>query len=1414
MLLLIFITTYSQKPEIQFDRISVREGLSDHSINCITQDRTGFIWIGGLNGLYRYDGYDFTYYQYKPGDIRDQYFKDIYRIKEDRHGLLWILSEIGIIVFDPEQGRSFLLDIYTNEKKSDIYDYRPDILIDSEENIWVTYRKGLIKISCRDDLKKLMTDNISLNLENGNVFKTELIDLPFSNAEQGDLVTRIYEDRNKNILIGCISGLYFLDKSQGALTRLSSGTEKDAGDSISQVRSIVQADDNTYWIAAGSFLYNLAELNSAYDKTTSDISLTVISKSRIREDQIPTSLLVDHSNNIIVGTDKEIYRIVKDKKNDKIIFSLLASDENDPEYYGYTKTIRDVFEDRSGVMWTAQEYYGITRFNLNGSQFNSYKSLIIKNFKSTDINPLYKDNNGNLWIGTYGGGLYKIQENNFRISQYEMHMQKNNIVCMTELSPGLFWIGTDRGLVEFDSSTGKSGDPPPAALKAIDQKETFIWCILKDNDLMYIGSSDGLYLFDLKTEILSHYALLKKDSLSDRKNTIFSLLKMKNGEILASTSLEGIFKINYLQSRPEFIQIADNKVLADNGINLVERHRLFEDSSGLIWIVDNSGLHRLNAQTSEISNYKLFDKVNFPIAWSVTEDNHENLWIGTHFGLCCFNKASGKVKVYNKETGLPVTIHGFNSVFKDMDGRLYFGGIGGFYDFYPDSLKVNNSIPPVVITDILLFNKSLKEENSKLAALKNDIPFLKTIKFRYNQNDLSFKFSALDYNKSSENQYLYKLDGYQDQWIKTDANNRIASYLKLKPGNYVFRVKGSNSYSVWNEEGASLNIIVRKPWWATYIAWIGYLIAIFSGIAGVFRWRLYRLEKEREELENLVTIRTHEIKEQSQKISEQKDLLERQNKKIREDEELKTRFFSNISHEFRTPLSLIKSPTEELLDDPHIKEIVRRKLGMINRNAQRLLNLVNQLLDLSKFDANKMTLELCESDPMKHLNNIAASFTSMAEAKSICFQCHFDNEKVISWFDHDKIEKIAANLLSNAFKFTPVGGEIEFRAKYVFDKDPKLPSILEFSVKDNGPGIPEQSLDKVFDRFYQVEETMSTEYIGTGIGLSLSHDLARIMHGDITVESKQHSGSIFTVQIPLGKSHLNENEYVVLKDHPDANRSIEAINPAYFNDDSTQRDSHNKKKGRPIVLIVDDNRDLRNQLSDNLESMYNISVAVDGIAGMKKALEIIPDLVITDLMMPKMDGMELCRKLKENVITSHIPIIILTAKDTLIDKISGLQTGADDYVPKPFNMNELKARIANLIDQRKKLRERFSREITLEPSDITITPVDEKFINKAIEIVEKHMKDEQFSLVMFRQEMNLSRSTLSRKISALTGQSPTEFIRTIRLKRAAKLLEQNFGNISEVSFEVGLNNISYFNRSFKKLYGISPTEFTKKTRNQ
>jgi len=1401
---LVIFHIFCQSPQVNFENFSVREGLPEHQTYCVFQDRSGFMWIGGDHGLYKYNGYDFTYFKYLPGCRNCPPLEGVFSIKEDKLGLLWILSEAGIAVFDPENGKSMLVCPNNYDSLSANSFLTKSLIIDSHGNIWSTGQAGLIKLSLKDNIRTSVTKITVFEHQAKDIFNIQFFQLSNQKYGPDNNVNSIYEDHHGNIWIGCVDGLYILKQGGRTFVRIDKGANHGTQPAIKWITKILQVNENEYLIAADNGLYLLKNVQLALRDSIPDKSLLLFSCEKIKDGQTCISLLLDRRNNLLMSSNKELYIVKRNIKTGKFIFESLT----DPKDIGYTNYIRDIFEDRSGEIWITNSINGITKFNLAQTQFTNYKHLIINNFTSSDITPIYKDNLDNLWIGAFGGGLYKINRENNKVTRYDL----GNVRCLQEVFPGIFWIGQITGIVEFNTRNGKSVNPFPKSKIAANLKDAVVFDMLKDGNQLYIATIIGLFVYNQSNRELYQYPYNSNNFYYNYSNSIVSLIKMKSGEIWAGVSNHGVNKVEFdSQSGSISLKpIITNKEVSDFGINIDAAH-LYEDSQGFLCIADISGLHRFNLKTRKVKRYQLLENIEFPGIRTIIEDNHKNLWLGTNSGLCRFNLKTGKLKVFDKEDGIPVTMHGLNSLYKDKEGRLYFGGIGGFYSFHPDSLKTNDSIPPIVITEFRLFNKPVKVDSLENTILTKTISYTNQIELKHNQNDLSFEFAVLDYNQTSKNKYAYKMEGYQPDWVETDAKNRLATYTNLAPGTYTFRVKGSNNEGKWNEKGTNIKIIIHPPWWATTIAWIFYVVFFILFIGGFIRWRLLRVTKEKIELEKLVRIRTHQIEEQKEEILTQRDLLESKNHQILELDQIKNRFFTNISHEFRTPLSLIQSPVEELMDDPRRNDKDRRKLSMIHRNARRLLHLVNQLLDISKIDGSKMKIELVEENIIKHLRAISGAFTSMAETKSIYYHCHFTNEGIITWFDPDKLEKIAVNLLSNAFKFTPEGGEIIFKAICSKSDDPDLQTILEFSVEDNGPGIHAESQQKIFDRFYQVEESIKTEGGGTGIGLSLAHDLVRLLHGEISVVSESGKGSTFSVKLPLGKEHLKESEYVVVKSSP------EFIVP-----DVDQLSDHSQPKDRvvkeiipnqptkkPFILIVEDNADIRTQLYDNLSQDLCILEAIDGVAGLKKAVEFMPDLILTDLMMPRMDGIELCRQLKNDERTSHIPIIMLTAKATVEDKISGFQTGADDYIPKPFHMPELKARVANLIESRRMLRERFSREVTLEPKDITITSVDEKFLKRAIEIVENHIGDEKFDLPEFRKGMNMSRSTLFRKLYALTNQSPTEFIRIVRLKRAASLLKQGFGNVSEVALEVGFSNPSYFTRCFKKMYSVSPVDYMK-----
>jgi CheY-like chemotaxis protein len=526
---------------------------------------------------------------------------------------------------------------------------------------------------------------------------------------------------------------------------------------------------------------------------------------------------------------------------------------------------------------------------------------------------------------------------------------------------------------------------------------------------------------------------------------------------------------------------------------------------------------------------------------------------------------------------------------------------------------------------------------------------------------------------------------------------------------------------------------------------------------------------------------------------------------------MKTRFFSNVSHEFRTPLTLIIGPLEDILSKETLTEKNRVAMERMHRNAIRLLGLINQLLDLSKLDAGSMKLEISESDIMRFSRLIISSFQPLADRKNIQYTVNIPEKKYVTYFDQDKFEKILTNLLSNAFKYTPADGEVKCQLKIDSRGRNEDRDFIEIQISDSGPGIPIEMVDKIFDRFYQVEGSWKHSSGGTGIGLSLTRELVGLQHGQIKVESREGKGSTFTIVMPLGKDHLDKHEFLIAEKEflEGADIVNVVIASGSYENQQTEDGAMDEQDGKPRILVVEDSEDVRAHLFDNLKDQFTIQEAVDGEEGLSLATNSIPDIIITDLMMPRMDGVELCKKLKTDEKTSHIPVIMLTAKATVESRIEGLETGADAYMTKPFNMQELQTRLRSLIEQRKLLRERFSKESELGPSDIAVTSVDEKFLHKAIKIIEDNLGDCDFDVTAMTGEIGMSRMQLFRKLKALTNQTPSEFIRTIRLKRAAQLLKKNFGNVAEITYEVGFNNLSYFAKCFRELYGVSPSEYSR-----
>jgi signal transduction histidine kinase/DNA-binding response OmpR family regulator/streptogramin lyase len=815
---------------------------------------------------------------------------------------------------------------------------------------------------------------------------------------------------------------------------------------------------------------------------------------------------------------------------------------------------------------------------------------------------------------------------------------------------------------------------------------------------------------------------------------------------------------------------------------------LYMDGTGTIWMsLKVGGLCRFDPNTSHLS------VVSQPWTFATTHisailgDDQENLWLSTRRnGLIKFNPRTGKIRLYDQADGLQG--NEFNRAFsKSPSGELYFGGNNGFNAFYPNSILDNLYAPPVVIRSFRVFDQPRNFSGNQIT-----LP--------YSDNFFSFGFAALHYALPEKNRYAYRLEGVDKDWISAESRPE-ATYTNLDPGEYVLRVKASNNDGVWNEQGTWMKVTITPPWWRTPWAY-GLYVLLLLGL--LYAFRQYTLSQAR--LKNKLERKSLEA-EKHQELNQ-----------------LKTRFFTNVSHEFRTPLTLILNPLEDLLVEEAAESQKRAYYLLMHRNAKRLLGLINQLLDLSKLESGSLAIFLLPGNIIPFIQSSVASFVPMAQRQRIALQVHVTQQVLWVNFDHEKVEKILSNLLSNAFKFTPEGGAVTVNVIWKPKEGPSdsMPR-LTIEVSDTGMGIPAEQLDKIFDRFYQIDHSSTRNVEGSGIGLALVKELVELHSGKITVNSQPGEGTCFTVTIPLEEVSGNACTDAWVDQH-DASISL-SLTEEYAGEEGSSDLSEAWDERTPLLLIVEDNADIRAYLRNTFDQAYRLVEAKDGVEGLSTAARILPDLIISDWMMPEMDGLAFCAQVKADEKTCHIPIIMLTAKADIQHKLQGLKNGADDYLVKPFHTEELIVRVQNLLTQRQKLRERFGRlfhesppdhpapppqetaAVSLPPEDKLLSAIDAQFLQKLMAIVEAQLANPELNSSIIEREMALSRIQLYRKLKALTDQAPNDFIRSCRLKKAAELLSQRQFNVSQVAYQVGFTHLSYFTRCFRQAYGMTPSDY-------
>ena len=1167
-------------------------------------------------------------------------------------------------------------------------------------------------------------------------------------------VNSIAGDAQGNLILGTGNGLSVFNP----VTEHSQNyfiTNKKS-DPANKINAVCVDSSGSIWAGTDNGLYKFDPKTKSFEEIKFEMEDT--NKSRKIHIQ---DIALGEDGRIWVTTNGSAILVVEPiSKGIKYIENSVQKNESRRNIY-----MGRIFKDRAGSLWISNWLEGVLAYHPVGKKINSFtKDSDNDNSLSSEIvTKALEDEKGDLWIATDGGGLNKYNAQKKEFTRYPGNSNPGNrIFTLFQDSQNNLWLGKKDGFFFFDKKNGKYhkiefADAPVKIenVKAINEDS---------QGNLIIASQDYLILYHPKTGQADYYQAKDPDvTFVMLGYAIDDLLIDRNNNIWISTwGGLGLFekeKQGFEFYVPRSFQSSEKNHF----------WTIYEDGEGLFWLGSQAdGLKSFDPQTGI---FKQFGKANGLLSknvYSILEDAQGFLWLGTEHGLSRFDKQNETFSSFTIQDGLPVNCFLPNSGWKAPDGKMFFGTKKGLISFYPRNFQQNKYLPPIAITSFKVFNKEYP--------LATDIAFTDEIILNYSQNVFSFELSALNFIHPQSNRYAYKLEGFNDDWILLE-NKRELTYTNLDPGAYKFMIKASNNDGRWNESAKSIRLIIQSPWWRTWWAYLLYLLIL---VFIYLRVRKYELNKL--------------------KLQNEAKLNKLEAEKLMEADKLKSAFFTNISHEFRTPLTLIIEPVEKLKEAIKDKR-AEKSLEMVARNARRLLQLINQILELSKLEARSMKLQVQKKDVISFIKGCFASFESAAKLKQINFEIEINTQRQMMYFDADKLQKIIFNLLSNAIKFTKATGTV-WAGVQVRDK------LIIITVRDNGIGISKQQLKSVFNRFFQGANNIARENEGSGIGLALTKELVELHNGNISVESQPGAGTTFSVKLPTEDDIYSVDEIIETSVETDAYSQ-----PVLENEQEFVNVPH-LRQNKALVLLIEDNPDMRNFILESLEEHFQVVACADGLQGLEKTKEIMPDLILSDVMMPGMDGFEVCRLIKSNEITSHIPVILLTAKAALDDKLEGLEIGADDYITKPFNMQELIMRINNLIELRKKIWLKISGTLFASGSAKLktldgLTQVDKQFIERIYAIVEKNYTQPEFNVERFSAESGMSSSQLRRKMTVLFRKSPNEFIRSFRLQKAAKdIIEQGI-NVSEAAFASGFNSLPYFTKCFQKEFGKLPSDLIK-----
>jgi signal transduction histidine kinase/DNA-binding response OmpR family regulator/ligand-binding sensor domain-containing protein len=1370
--------------EVHFEHITVNDGLAHSDALDVVQGSNGFMWIATNNGVDRYDGYDLKHYRLPPSSPTGVTSNRVHFLFVDLNGVLWAGTEnAGIFYFDQRTDQFYrpvfrikpglqdrlLKDLNRANVKS--------IAMDQSHRIWVaTMGHGVFCLQTGKDNIISSIQKVALG----------------TNANQNYAATTLFASMPGQIWIGTLEqGLWLVDSSKKPIDGEFTASEvKNIPEK--KIRVVRQDDKSNIWIASDRHIYRIRPGLPGGQREVRKLPGIF--------DDIQC-LYSDSFDHLWIGSNSGLKMIeyvegfLSTPSSEKI--HSYDPDNSEPSGINAGK-IHRIAQDNFGNLWLAASDGGINKIRLKAKGFHILSRKVANNamLANNFVNAIARDEaRQRLWMGTrngysvfdersgsYANFLTATAKEKGRAIEVSAFCQSGSTMWVGTRYSGLYLAKTDR--LQNPIAFGKLAGLP-------EWNHISVESIVSDNKgQVWVGTiGAGLILFTKEGRYLCTYN--RNNSSIPSNNISFQLYDPSQDVVWMSSLDQGVLKMQeqnkVLHLRSQFKHDPGN----ENSLNVNFAWPLARDKAGNIWVgTIGGGLHQVHTQNGRQILRRYQHLVPDSDIESILTDQKGNLWIAGA-GLKKFTPETGELINFDVNDGLQSNSFKVGSAFASTSGTMYFGGTNGITWFKPGEIRPTPA-PMVRITGMRVLNKNLGKANSQEGSsmVNRAISETERVVIHAEENDFSFEFVGINYVNARKQTYAYMLQGYSENWIRLPEGQRTASFANLPAGDYIFRVKANNGEGIWSVSPASVLVTVLPPWWKTWWAYSLYFLALSAALYWYRNLTTSRLKLENKlSLEKLKSENEHKIAE------------------------MKANFFTGVSHELRTPLTLIVGPMEKLASSYSESGAFREEVLMMHKQTRKLLYLVNQLLNFRKVETGKMPLSAARQNIIELIVEIFSVFKIKADEFDVEYGLDLPSQDVRIYFDPEKLEVIVTNLLSNAFKYSRPGGKIQLsvnsigspESDAVWNNKMLADHYLEISVVDTGTGIHEDDQEKIFDPYFQASNNISF-LSGSGIGLALVKEFVERHSGEIALNSKIGAGSKFIVRLPFGKKHLLPSELTPILSVPDVSQKQSSV----VYEDTQERSS---KDELYKILIVEDNPDLRHYLHDLFRDDYQVFLCADGAEGWEKATQILPDLILSDVNMPIMSGLELSKKIRQNQKTAHIPVILLTALTAAIQELEGLETGADDYIVKPFNEEILKAKVSNFIHSRQRLQQYYHRQILLEPNEIVIADQDKLLLEKAMGIVESNLTDRNFNVQSLVNQMNMSQSVFYRRIKSITGQTVIEFIRDVRLKNAAQLLKNPHVRISEVAAMVGMEDVRNFRIFFQKRYNCLPSVYAKTYRN-